>query len=173
MATRTGSELRGLAVMTLAGGERLGRIHDTIFHAASGRVTGFLVDSNGVFSKPRFLPSGQVQSLGGDALTITTADALSKDNPASVDTDELEAHALDGRPVMSASGTVLGKIADVNIDTDSLTVPSFLLSVGLLSNTIHGKPRLPLALVKTVGRDSIVVPDTYDPGAAEYHGAAS
>lgn len=173
MALRTGSELAGLAVVTLAGGERLGRVHDVVFHVASGRVTGFLVDGGGLFSKARFLPSAQVQSVGSDALTVAAEDALGERSPAQSDPDELEARSLEGRPVLSASGTVLGKVFDTLVDTEALTVPALMLSVGLLSNTVHGKPRLPLALVQTVGKDSLVVPDTYDPGAAEYHGAAS
>ncbi len=173
MPTRTGSELAGLAVVTLAGGERLGRFHDVVFHAASGRVTGFLVDLGGLFSKRGFLPAGQVRSVGGDALTVASADALGQANPTSADPDELEARSISGRPVLSVSGSVLGRVADVLVDTEALTVPALTLSVGLLSNALHGKPRLPLGLVQTIGKDSVVVPDTYDPGAAEYHGDVS
>jgi len=172
MALRTAGELAGLAVVTLTGGERIGRLHDVIFHVSSGRVTGFLVDTGGLFAKPKFLPTGHVQSLGSDALTISGADALSESNPAATDADELEARPLDGRPVLNASGSVLGKVSDVEVETDTLSVPSLLLSTGLIDNALHGKPRLPIAMVKTVGRDSVVVPDAYDPKAPENHAAA-
>lgn len=172
MALQSVGELAGLAVVTLAGGERLGRLHDVVFHVSSGRVTGFLVDTGGLFSKPRFLPAGQVQSLGTDALTITSADALVETNPAQTDPDELEAKPLEGRPVLNASGTALGKVSDVMVDTASLTIPGLILSTGLIDNTLHGKPRLPIAMVKTVGKDSIVVPDAYDPKSPENHAPA-
>jgi uncharacterized protein YrrD len=134
-----------------------------VFNASSGRVTGFLVDVGGLFSKARFLPAGQVKSLGADALTVPGADVLGETNPAENDPNELEGRPLGGRPVMSASGTVLGKVSDVTVDTDTLTVPDLILSTGLIDNALHGKPRLPLTMVKTVGKDSIVVPDDYDP----------
>lgn len=172
MALRSVSELAGLAVVTLSGGERLGRLQDVIFHVSSGRVTGFLVDGGGLFSKHRFLPAGQVQSLGADALTVSAADALTETNPAASDLDELESRSLEGRPILNASGVVLGKVSDVMVDTDALAVPDLILSTGLIDNTLHGKPRLPVAMVKTVGKDSIVVPDAYDPKSPEYHAPA-
>lgn len=173
MALQTGAELTGLAVITLEGGERLGRLRDVIFHIASGRITGFLVDPGGMFAKPRFLPAGQVKSVGADALTVTAAEALAETIPTQDDPDEWEARPLEGRPVLNASGTALGKVADVLVDTTALTVPALTLSTGLVGNALHGKPRLPLSFVKTVGKDSLVVPDTYDPKSPEYHGAAS
>lgn len=169
MPLRTVGELAGLAVVTLAGGERLGRLHDVVFHVSSGRVTGFLVDGGGLFHKPKFLPAGQVKNVGADALTISAADVLVETNPAEADPDELEGRPLQGRPVLNASGSVLGKINDVLIDAESLTVPGFVLSTGLIDNALHGKPHLPVAMVKTVGKDSIVVPDAYDPKSPENH----
>ena len=173
MALRSVSELAGLAVVTLSGGERLGRLQDVVFHVSSGRVTGFLVDGGGLFAKAKFLPAGQVQSLGADALTVTGADVLTETNPATADPDELEGKPLQGRPVLNASGTVLGKVSDVTVDTEAMTVSDLILSTGLIDNTLHGKPRLPIAMVKTVGKDSIVVPDAYEPKSPEYHAPAS
>jgi uncharacterized protein YrrD len=173
MAIRSGGELTGLAVITLEGGERLGRLHDVIFRMPLGQIAGFLVSGGGLFAKTQFLPISQVRSVGTDAVTITGAEALSDKNPANVGSDEFEGRSQEGCPVLSTGGTVLGKIADVLVDTDALTVSAFLISTGLVTNALHGKPRLPLALVRTLGKDSVVVPDTYDPGAAEYHGPSA
>jgi uncharacterized protein YrrD len=172
MTTRSGGELTGLAVITLGGGERLGRLHDVIFRMPSGQIAGFLVSVGGLFAKNQFLPVSQVRSVGTDAVTIADPQSLS-DRDQAAGPDEFEARSQEGCPVLSTGGTVLGKIADVLVDTDSLTVSDFLISTGLLTNALHGKPRLPLALVQTIGKDSVVVPDTYDSGAAEYHGTAS
>lgn len=164
MAMRTAGELAGLAVVTLTGGERLGRIQDVMFHALSGRITGFLVDRGGMFSKPKFLPAGQVQSLGADALTVASADALQDNSPAQSDPAELASKTLDGRPVLNPTGTVLGKVADALVD-DDLTVPALLLTTGLIDNALHGKPRLPVSFIQTIGADSVIVSQDYDPKA--------
>lgn len=167
MATKTGGELGGLAVITLAGGARLGRVHDVVFHALSGRVVGFLVDTGGLLAKPRFLPAGQVQSVGADALTVANADVLADASQVQADPDTLEARALAGRAVMSEAGTALGTVKDVLVETDALVVPSLVIATSFIDNALHGRPTLPLSLVRTVGKDSLVVPNSYDPKAAE------
>ena len=164
MAERTGRELAGLAVVTLAGGERLGRVDDVVFHAATGRVTGFLVGLGGLLGKTRFLPAGQAQSLGADALTVPGADVLQDKSAAQRDPDEVSGKSLEGLPVLNESGTVIGKVADIVVDDQALLV-SLALATGLLDNVLHGKPHLPVATIKAIGKDSIVIPDSYDPKA--------
>ncbi len=171
MAARSGAELTGLAVVTLAGGERLGRLADILFDAQTGRVAGFLVNIGGLHLHPRFLPVASVQSLGTDALTVTGADALSDRAPAPDDAAALSAKGLQGRPVLSEAGSVLGKVFDTVLDTDALSVPALLLATGILDNALHGKPHLPLALIRAVGPDSLVVANAYDPRATESHAA--
>ena len=167
MAVKTSRELAGLAVVTLTGGERLGRIADIVFQAATGQVVGLFVDQGGMFSKPKFLAAGLVQGLGTDAVTITGAEALSEAVP--LNAGELAAKPLEGRPVLNEAGTILGKVADVAIDTDALRVPYLLLATGLLDNALHGKPQLPLSQVQTIGADSVIVSNAYDPKSPESH----
>lgn len=164
MAVKTGKELAGLAVVTLAGGERLGRIDDVVFDPSTGRVTGFFVDRGGMFSKPKFLPTGDVQSLGDDALTVPS-DKVLLDGPSAL-TGELAAKTAENLPVLNPAGTVLGKVADIAIDTQSLSVPYLILATGIIGDTLHGKPHLPIAAVQTVGADSVIVSASYDPKAA-------
>ena len=167
MAVKTARELAGLAIVTLAGGERLGRIADVVFQATTGAVAGFLVDRGGMFSKPKFLASGLVQGLGADALTITAEEALTE--ASSTITDEIAAKSLEGRPVLNQTGTILGKVTDIAVDTETLRVPYLLLATGLLDNALHGKPQLPLSLVQTIGADSLIVSNDYDPKSSNSH----
>lgn len=167
MAVKTARELTGLAVVTLAGGERLGRIADVVLQATTGALAGFLVDRGGMFSKPKFLASGLVQGLGADALTITADDALTEASPTSA--DEIAAKSLEGRPVLNQAGTILGKVNDVAVDTEALQVPYLLLATGLLDNALHGKPQLPLSQVQIIGADSLIVSNTYDPKSSTSH----
>ncbi len=164
MAEKTGKELAGLAVVTLAGGEKLGRIDDVVFNPANGLVTGFFVDRGGMFSKTKFLPAGDVQGLGDDALTTQSESAL-LDGPSAI-TGEVAAKTIENLPVLNPEGTVLGKVADVGIDTVNLTVPYLVLSGSLIANALHGKPHLPISAVQTVGADSVIVSSSYDPKAS-------
>lgn len=164
MAVKTGKELAGLAVVTLTGGERLGRVDDVVFDPASGRITGFFVDRGGMFSKPKFLPAGDVHGIGDDAVT-TASESTLLDGPSAL-TGELAAKTVENLPVLTPDGTVVGKVADIAVDTQTLTVPYFLLATGLLNNALHGKPHLPLSAVQTVGADSVIVSSSYEPKSA-------
>ncbi len=163
MAVKTGKELSGLAVVTLAGGEKLGRVDDVVFDPNTGRVTGFFVDRGGMFSKPKFLPAGDVQSLGDDALTVLS-DKVLLDGPSAL-TGELAAKTAENLPVLNPAGTVLGKVADISVDTQSLMVPYLILATGIIGDALHGKPHLPISAVQTVGADSVIVSASYDPKA--------
>ncbi len=163
MAVKTGKELAGLAVVTLTGGEKLGRVDDVVFDPSTGRVTGFFVDRGGMFSKPKFLPAGDVQSLGDDALTVAS-DKVLLDGPSAL-TGELAAKTAENLPVLNPAGTVLGKVSDIGVDTQSLSVPYLLLATGIIGDTLHGKPHVPISAVQTVGADSVIVLASYDPKA--------
>ena len=163
MAIKTGKELTGLAVVALAGGEKLGRVDDVVFDPSSGRVTGFFVDRGGMFSKPKFLPAGDVQGLGDDALTVASDKAL-LDGPSAL-TGELAAKTAENLPVLNPAGTVLGKVSDIAVDTQSMTVPYLILATGIIGDTLHGKPHLPVSAIQTVGADSVIVSGSYDPKA--------
>jgi len=163
MAIKTGKELSGLAVVTLAGGEKLGRVDDVVFDPSTGRVTGFFVDRGGMFSKPKFLPAGDVHGLGDDALTVASEKAL-LDGPSAL-TGELAAKTAENLPVLNPAGTVLGKVSDIGIDTLAMTVPYLILATGIIGDTLHGKPHLPVSAIQTVGADSVIVSASYDPKA--------
>lgn len=167
MAIQTGRELAGLAVVSLTGGDRLGRIDDVIFDAAKSAIVGVLVDRGGMFSKPKFLDASHVRAVGSDALTIDTETALTDYDPSALGTSAQPVKPLDGRPVLSEAGSIIGKIADIAVDTDTLQVPYFILSTGILDNALHGKPHLPLTLVQTIGADSVIASNAYDPKAPE------
>lgn len=167
MAIQTGRELAGLAVVSLSGGDRLGRVDDVILDASKAAIVGILVDRGGMFSKPKFLEASHVRGLGTDALTIDAETALTDYDPNTLGASVQAVKPLDGRPVLTEAGSIIGKIADVAVDTDTLQVPYFLISTGLLDNTLHGKPHLPLTAVKTIGADSVIVLNSYDPKSPE------
>ena len=163
MAVKTGRELAGLAVVTLSGGEKIGKVDDIVFNPNTGRVTGFFVDRGGLFTKPKFLPTGDVHTLGDDALTLSSETAL-LDGPSAL-TGELAAKTAENLPVLNPAGTNLGKVVDIAVDTQSLTVPYLVLATGFVGDTLHGKPHLPISAIQTVGADSVIVSSSYDPKA--------
>lgn len=171
MAIQTGHDLAGLAVVSLTGGDRLGRIDDVIFDTAKAVIVGILVDRGGMFSKPKFLEATHVRAVGSDALTIDSETALTDYDSSALGASAQPVKPLGGRPVLTEAGSIIGKVADIAVDTDTLQVPYFVIATGLLDNTLHGKPHLPMAMVQTVGADSVIVSNSYDPKTPEANAA--
>jgi uncharacterized protein YrrD len=168
---RTAAELSGLAVVSATTGERLGRIHDVLFEGASGRITGFVVHGGGLLAKPQLLRRLLVRSLGADAVVVEGGAVLEEVDSEPALSDSLSARSLDDRPVLDESGKAVGKVAGVLVDEATITVPALLLAAGLIDKVLHGKPQLPLSVIKAFGADSLVVPISYDPKAADQHAA--
>ena len=59
------------------------------------------------------------------------------------------------------TGKVLGKTTDVALTGDGLSVAAIQYSTGVIDSMLHGKPTIPLNVIKAIGADSIVVPASY------------
>ncbi len=168
----TAGALSGLAVVSEGSGDKLGKVQDVFFEAISGTVTGFLVHPGGMFTRALLLPRLAVRTVGMDALLVEQGHVLEEIKSEPALPGSLSVSSLDGRPVLDDTGKFLGKTTDVVLANDSLSVEEIQYSSGVISSVLHGKPTIPLSVVKAIGVDSIVVPASYGeaqetPDAAE------
>jgi uncharacterized protein YrrD len=158
---RTAGELSGLAVIGENSGDKLGRLQDIYFDSATGQVTGFLVNGGGLFTKAEFLARLYVRSLGQDAIIVEAGKVLEEAKGEPIE-NSLTARSLDNRPVLDDSGKYLGKVDDIVVAEDSMTVAALVVSTGLFDTMLHGKPRVPFTLVKAIGKDSVIIPASHE-----------
>jgi uncharacterized protein YrrD len=158
---RTAGELSGLAVVGEGSGDKLGKIQDVLFEASSGDVTAFLVHPGGLFTKALLLPALAVRSVGADAVLVEQGNVLDEIKSEPALPGSLSVKSLDGRPVLDDTGKVLGKTTDVALTGDGLSVAAIQYSTGVIDSLLHGKPTIPLNVIKAIGADSIVVPASY------------
>jgi uncharacterized protein YrrD len=159
---RTAGELSGLAVVVEGAGDRIGRVHDVLFDPNTGRITAFLVHPGGLFAKMQVLPRLFVRSLGKDAILVEQGRVLEDATKEPAVDSSLHARTLDNRPVLDDTGTVIGKVDDVVVEEGQLTVTAFVLGTTIVSAMLHGKPRIPFAVIKAIGDDSVIVPAKYE-----------
>ena len=169
MTIRSGHSLRGTAIVALDNGERLGRVDDLFFSPNGGGLEALLIDVGGIFSKPSLLSMAQISSIGPDAVVVADREALIKNGRMADDGNAVRAGEVEDRPVLTTGGTVVGKVADVMLDTDERRVVGFSLATGVVGDTLHGRPSLPFFLVQSLGKDSLVVSSDYDPKATANH----
>jgi uncharacterized protein YrrD len=112
----TASAVRGLPVVTLAGGEDVAEIRDIIYDAKAGRLAGFTLNKRGRLAGRRreVLPAGQVHAIGSDAVMIAGEESLVDPDsaPAEVGSPDGDRNVI-GNDVVTDGGVSLGVISDV------------------------------------------------------------
>lgn len=157
MTTQNARSLVGRAVVSIADGEKLGTISDVQFDLKRHAVLGFLI-GGGLFNREKasFLPLAHVHSLGPHAVTITDKQAVTDT------TDDAAASTLSDlkKPVLTASGEVIGDGDDLLFDDTSGTITALqlapqggFLGIGATTHVI------PLNDVIDIGPDAITVQD--------------
>lgn len=114
------SDVSGLPVVTINGGDDVAEIRDVVFDGTNHRLVGFTLNKRGWFRGRlrRQLPATSVVAIGPDAVMV--ADDADLEDPASAPgalSGDAETHSVIGNRVISADGNDLGRIIGVVIST--------------------------------------------------------
>ena len=159
-----GSDTIGLPVVTFDTGEQIEKVTDVVFNHESGLVVGFLVDEGGWFSAARVVPFDSVQSVGPDALVVSSKGAV-------VDASGIPEVArilkrdnvLKGTKIMTTDGRDLGSMRDLYYDEATGRIEGFDVSGGLFADAYQGRSFVPAPQTINIGEDvAFVPPETAD-----------
>ena len=73
---RKGKRLIDRPILSLADGVRVGAVKDVILGPENDQVIGLLTDEGGLLSSAHFVPLGEVQSFGKDAIVVRSTDSV-------------------------------------------------------------------------------------------------
>jgi uncharacterized protein YrrD len=107
-----------------------------------------------------------VRSVGTDAITVESLAAVLEAVP-SAEREEVTPDVRD-RPVMTESGTRLGKITGYDVDEVTGRIERYHVATGgFLGRLTHSQLSFSQEAVRAFGRDAIIVPDEVgrEPGA--------
>lgn len=156
-STKKWSDIRGLAVVAINTGKKLGTVEDFYFDPQTSAVRALLVKT-GLFGH-RAIPSGSVNTVGVHAVTIEDEDLLIQErDDKQLSTLPLGQGLLKYR-VLSEAGTVIGTVGNVLLETTPATmrIDSFELAAGLRERITGHYPVLPASSVVRYGQDVIVI----------------
>jgi uncharacterized protein YrrD len=112
----TGSAIRGLPVVTIAGGEDVAEVRDLIYDPQAGRIVGLTLNKRGFLAgrARKVLPAEQIHAIGPAAVMVADDASLtsSRDAPADV-REPPQGRDVTGDEVLTEHGTSLGKVRDV------------------------------------------------------------
>ena len=154
-------ELTGLAVVTLAGAERLGRVDDVLFETAPLRAKALMVKSN---SGQQVIALTDVRNIGPDAVITNDAESAATGGAAFGRTKLPGLDDLGELKVVDELGAFVGHITRVELDPVSGDVSRLDIRRGELLGVGGQTTTLALDQVISVGSELVTVRDGAVPG---------
>ena len=153
----TASQIRGLPVVTIRGGDDIAEVRDVIYDPEAGRLVGLSLNKRGFLAGRRHevLPAETIRAIGQDAVMVLDEASLvaPADAPEDVAHPATERNVL-GDDVLTEGGTSLGKVTDL-----VLLVGSTGEVVGYqIDKVVGGQGYIPLPAQLAVSGDALVVP---------------
>ncbi len=152
------SQINGLPVVTVHGGEDVAEVRDVIYSPEAGRLVGLTLNKRGFFAgrSRDVLPADAVHAIGRDAVMVADQSSLvaPADAPDEVAHPPVERNVV-GDDVLTESGVSLGTVRDL-----ALTVGSRGDVVGYeIEKADGGRNYIPLPAQLAVSGSTLVVPD--------------
>jgi len=156
-------QLKGLAVISIADGEKLGQIDRVLVDPAAARVVGFSIrhSGGGLISIPVGVEEEQVvdvddvHALGRDAITLRDKGALRGDQTRARLDSLIDVDQLTHLKVVTEGGTYVGDPVSTEIDETSYKLKEIEVSPGFFKSNRH----VPIGQVVNIGHELIVVND--------------
>lgn len=159
-ATKKWSDLHGLAVVSLADGKKIGTCDDFYFETDTQRVYALRVKTGMLGHK--VLPVAAIGTIGQDAITTANEEGLRSESEDKSLSSLGAGQNLHSYKVMSASGTAIGTIGNVVLQTEpptALCITAFELAGGLREHLGGAYPTFAASQVLRYGQDMLVIPD--------------
>jgi len=154
-ALRTFSLLKGLPVIELKTGAKIGEVAD-LSVTGDGNVTGLLVKKGSFIKRTYLLKVGDVFSYGGDGVMIKNRSVLELVQTPPEFTFEHQ-ERLSGRMMLSQEGNELGLLQDVYFLEEVGTIVGYELTDGFFSDITDGKRVIKTVNPPAIGKDAIIV----------------
>ena len=154
----TASQIRGLPVVTVRGGEDIAEVRDVIYNPEAGRLVGLTLNRRGFLAgrSHDVLPVEAIHAIGQHAVMVLDESNLVDpgDAPDDVGHPATERNVL-GNDVLTEGGTSLGKVTDL-----VLLVGSSGEVVGYqIDKADGGQGYIPLPAQLSVSGVALVVPN--------------
>jgi sporulation protein YlmC with PRC-barrel domain len=154
--------LRGLAVISIADGEKVGTIDRVYIDMNAKRVAGFSVAHGAGLlhlqstEESELIDADDVHALGPDALTLNDRSAVRGDRAEARFDSLIELEDLLRHKVVTDGGTSLGQVTSVEIDPASFAVLTLEVSPGFFQSNAD----IPADKVLNTGSELVVVDES-------------
>ncbi len=155
-------QLKGIAVVAIDDGARLGSVSDVLVDLDHRCVRALVMNEGGLLrGNNRILDIGDVRSVGADAVMIQSRDLLKADREDTRYQTFPNLHTISSLRVVSQNGDLVGNMSTINFETSDGTFTDLEISKHGLLGSFQAKIVVPAAAAVSMGRDVIVIPNEY------------
>ena len=151
--------VKGLAVVSIADGAKVGTIDGAFLDPATKRVVGFSLASGGGLlggGEPAMtIDVDEIHSLGPDAMTVDSAAAARGAQTTAAAASLVDLDELTKRKVLTEGGTLVGGVVSADFDEKTFRLTQIEASPGFFKTNKH----IPIDQVTSIGNDIVVVAD--------------
>jgi uncharacterized protein YrrD len=159
--------LKGIAVVSIAQGEKVGTVDNILFDLENRRVIAFKL------TKPGLLRSGgivlrmtDVENIGKDAVMIKNKEAIRELKAERDLQSRPDLGTLSALRVVSEDGTFVGNVATVQFEPRNGVITDVEITGTGFMDRLRRNQTVPAHQVLSFGSDVVVVPDKYAPTRA-------
>ncbi len=150
-------QVKGLAVISIADGAKLGVIESASLDIASKCIVGFAVAPSDGAGEPQFVTCADIHALGPDALTLDDASKMSGAQTKPEGSEFVDLSELLKSKVVTEGGTFVGQVTCIEFGLDSYRLTQIAVSSGFMrgNDTIHADDILNVAGELVVVADAV------------------
>lgn len=157
------TDLRGKAVVTIEGAEKLGRVEDVLIDTDAQRLVALQIKTDRA-AELESVPVERIHSIGRDAITLEDGAPGRERHPARERRPEsgegmITLDKLLGTKVLSYEGNLLGTVAEVDFDPSSFQITEYEVSSGTLGDITGRRKRLLATPDIHFGKGIMTVPE--------------
>jgi uncharacterized protein YrrD len=158
MDTMTLKDLKGMTVISIEDGTKIGTISRVYVDPTEKRVVGISVDPGSSLleaDSTKLIDVSDIRSLGPDALTIEDASKVEGKETNTRWMDLFDMDRMTNDKVVSEGGEHVGGVAAVHFDPQDFTLTAIEVSPGFFKTN----RLVPIDMVTTIGPDMMIVSD--------------
>ncbi len=148
------SALKGMPVVSLGDGTKVGAVRDALVDTAALRVVALVLEGSSGASR---LPFAAVRRIGADAVMVERVE-LTQGATGQATTEQLRSlEELGGLKVVDGAGTYLGDVQDVDFGEQDGRVRELVAQRGGILGLGATEARLPVAAIRGIGTQLVTV----------------
>jgi len=152
-------KLKGIAVVSLAEGTKLGQVDAPLFDSSSLQLRAFQVKGDG---QTFVVPLDLVRSIGADAVTVESSQVTQTPSKGGEFGNLVELSALKSLKVVDAAGTYLGTLHDLELDPTTGQALRIVVHKGGMLGLGGETTTIEVAGIRGVGADLITVAEAQE-----------